>query len=269
MSMRFDLAEHSVSDSVPVRLYEFRAGAFLVSYADGDRDVEHNNILYKEIAIGDDGISAGGRESGLTVTVPGDCELAGFYVGPTNTASVGVIVRELQWDTGETEAIWVGSVGSVGRSKSGEMALSCKSILSNLDMTGLRMGWGRRCPYTLFDRRCKLQREDWAVTARLAEVSATGVVALEVADWPANWFTGGYIEWPGQYGYAMRYVEASDGMALTLLGGTHGLSPGMQVTVYPGCAYTGPACAAFGNLNNHGGVPGLPTKNPHIGQPIF
>ncbi|MCY1414470.1 hypothetical protein D9M71_299230 [compost metagenome] len=84
-----------------------------------------------------------------------------------------------------------------------------------------------------------------------------------------QWFRAGYIEWATDYGLERRYVESHSGRWLQLLGGSYGLHSGLTLTVYPGCDFTAAACSTFGNLDNCGAVPGLPSKNPFKGQPIF
>jgi hypothetical protein len=49
-----------------------------------------------------------------------------------------------------------------------------------------------------------------------------------------------------------------------------GIAVGQAVTLYPGCDHTTTTCdGKFSNLNNYGGFPHIPTKNPFGGSPIF
>ena len=57
---------------------------------------------------------------------------------------------------------------------------------------------------------------------------------------------------------------------LTLSRAVPGLLTGAAITLYPGCDHTRATCAAkFANLDNFGGFPWIPTRNPFDGGSLF
>lgn len=64
-------------------------------------------------------------------------------------------------------------------------------------------------------------------------------------------------------------ITAHSGNVLTLVDGIDDLAVGSSVTLWPGCARTVNACAdKFANLDNYGGLPFLPAKNPFSGDAL-
>ena len=102
------------------------------------------------------------------------------------------------------------------------------------------------------------------------------------AGYPAGFFTSGMIEAPDG---TLRFITGHSGSTLTLIRPLESLNSffakngygegygygygGLVIRIYPGCDRTKETCQSkFNNLNNYGGFPFIPLKNPFGGSSI-
>lgn len=275
--MTFTSRELSVADGRPVRLYEFRRGAQRWAWCGADRDINVQAIAFKAAAISDDGVRLTGETTAdvLTITGPATLEVAQLYRGAPPSAEVAVTVRDFHHGDPDQAAsvrvVWVGSIAGVRWPQPDRAAIACQSLTASMDRPGLRLTWERSCPHTLFDRRCGVDRNAYAVATTVQAMDGAGISNGALAAFPDGTFSGGFVEWPvGGGEIDRRGVERHVGGELQLLGGTQGLVLGMTCTVYPGCRQTAEYCQGqFANIDNFGGFRHLPGKSPFDGDPVF
>lgn len=135
------------------------------------------------------------------------------------------------------------------------------------------------CNHALFSEGCGLSADAWEFTATVQAVGSgwPPTVTLEAltrtaggglpAD--AQWFAGGFLLYGAGAGARRLPILQSGtvtaGEVSLTLPGVSGLSPGDPVTLWPGCAGTAAVCAGqFGNFDNFGGHPFVPTSNPSL-----
>jgi len=64
-------------------------------------------------------------------------------------------------------------------------------------------------------------------------------------------------------------ITAHASGAILMVDSIEGVTEGSTVTLWPGCARTMNACLnKFNNLDNYGGLPFLPSKNPFSGDAL-
>ncbi|MEO1902601.1 MAG: phage BR0599 family protein [Alcanivorax sp.] len=272
--MSYDDLDASISNARPIQLYEFARGAQRWRYTNAGLDVVQDNQTFHSIQIKDDGIRQTGEASAdaLNIDVPLDLELLGIYrIYPPSTP-----IELTIWDKdlGDPAALvkWVGLLSDVIlKRRAGKAKLVCRPLSSEQDNTGLRLVWGRQCPYALYDTNCRVDKEQFRTTANLTSASGITITAGPFGAHPDGWFTGGFIEWEVVSGAVeQRGIDSHVGTNLTLLGGSLELKPGVQVRAYPGCARTVAVCGSkFDNVENYGGVPALPGRSPFDGNPVF
>jgi hypothetical protein len=79
---------------------------------------------------------------------------------------------------------------------------------------------------------------------------------------PSN-FVGGVLEWAGPYGAETRMIVGFSGGTVTVDGPLTDLAPGDPVNVLLGCQHVVASCVNLhNNIQNYGGTPYIPTKNP-------
>lgn len=275
--MSFGARERSIAAGRPVRLYEFRRGALRWAYCSADRDITLLGGLFKATPISEDGVRLTGETTAdvLTITAPGNLEVAQLYRGAPPSAEVALTMRDFNDGDGEapdsTRVVWVGSISGVRWPQPDRAEISCQSLSASMERPGLRLTWERSCPHTIYDRRCGVDRNLFALATDVQTMDGARISNGALAAQPDGYFAGGFVEWSvGSGELDRRGVEAHTGSDLVLLGGTQGLVPGLAFTVYPGCRQTSVYCnATFNNIVNFGGFLHLPGKSPFDGDPIF
>lgn len=281
--MSFSDKEISNDEGQRIGLYHFRWGTQnwyytsadrVIAYDSGDGSGSHD---YQPTAISDSGVTQGG-ETGydFQVTLPSTNPVALLYRVTPPSGRVYLKVRRMQ--LGETDAplFWVGTVANLKPKNLAGAVMVCRSSISNLKRTGLRLTWQRQCPHALYDRQCRVDPADWEYPYEIASVVGNQVTLVTAGvglDQATGFFTGGIIKWQvATDTYDFRMIEAHTApLVFTLFGRGDGLAAAMDVLLYPGCtrdvSLTG--CLHFANLDNYGGHLYMPGKSPFDGNPVF
>lgn len=270
--MPFDELEAGISSSQPVRLYRFQRGLKKWGFCTADRDLEFDGVVYTAEAISDDGIRRSGEASAdmIKITLPSSLAVLAQFRPVPPPMEVAVTILDLQFAEMVTKVRWTGSVSGVNWTDIDRAEISCESLSASMEQTGLRMGYGRGCPYTLYDHRCLASKAAKRVTATVTDVGTLTVTSAAFVGFVDGYFSGGFIEWVVDGDTHQRGVESHAGGVLTLLDVVTGLSVGTEVAAYPGCNRTIDICdSRFGNRLNFGGIPALPGKSPFAGDPIY
>lgn len=271
--MSFDSLETSIADGKPVRLYLFERGLLKWAYNSSNRDITYEGVLYAGVAISDDGIRQRGVVSAdvLKITAQHDLPVAQQFKVVAPSAEIALTIFDLHYSDLLARVRWSGSIAGVNWPSPESCEIRCESLSASMEKTGLRMTYGRPCPYTLYDHRCKASKEARRVTALVSGLTGISISSGIFGAVPAGYFSGGFVEWEiGQGELERRGIERHEGTTLTMLELTHGLSLGMEVHAYPGCDRLIATCdARFNNRLNYGGVPGMPGKSPFSNEPLF
>ena len=173
--------------------------------------------------------------------------------------------------SGEFRVVWIGEISSVKREQIESCKLITISLASTFTRVGLRLTWGRQCPYALYDHNCRVDPLRFEVSgAVVTALDGSSITANLPAGLASDWFSGGYIEFDRNGYTERRGLRAQDGNTLHLFGGTTGLQVGQSVTLYPGCDRTIATCdSKFSNHLNYGGQPHMPGKSPYTIIKLF
>lgn len=278
--MPFIDVEKSIEDGRPVKLYAFSIGSVTWRYTSADETITALGHEWEPAAISDDGIKQTGetQNDAMTINAPswiGPCQL---FMSAAPSKAVQVSIFQKHEGLAETVAVYVGEITQVNYPVPGSGRITCETLASTMRREGLRLGWQRTCPYSLYDPlTCKVSKSAWGVT--FVVLSVDGFTAtVELAAGRANgFFNGGFAEWAhpvrGAEFLPIETHSVSSGapVAATLMLFTDpgDLYPGATGTLYPGCSFTPASCQSFGNYDNYGGVPDLPGKSPFDGSPVF
>lgn len=270
--MSFDQIERSNYDSIPTKLYEFTLASRTWRYASGEQNVAHNGAVYLGIPISDSGMSQSGEIDGddFTVTLPASAEFTQLFRGTPPSQFIRVLVRQANRGEEDAPIIWAGLVKNGRRTNVAEFQVTCRLLTASLNRLGVRLAWARGCHHALYDRRCRVDKQLFAVVAQISGVDGSGFSA-PVSSLGRDYLTGGFIEFNGVGGVLdRRAIESHEGTRIVLLGSADGLTNGMSVTLYPGCDRTSSTCELkFNNLSNYGGFDRMPKKSPFDGDPVF
>jgi len=284
----YDDYEHSRSAQEIVELYLFRLGpdpgAYL-AYTDAEQPVsfdpgdDEGEIVFEPLPIQRTNVEAKARlgRHSMTVEVPKDSPLGRRFslFPPTNVVTLRVWSGHAPhpdapplWANGaQFAATWAGRVMEFVRT-GGTIKFTCEPSGAAMKRPGLRRNYQRTCPHILYGPGCRASKAAATVAAVVQSVLAPNRIAL-VPGWnttgfPVVKFTGGLVEWTGEFGTEVRMILSTrtddeivmSGPALTLAA----TSP---VSVILGCGHNLDDCEnVHNNVVNYGGHPWIPTKNP-------
>ncbi|OOF65121.1 phage BR0599 family protein [Rodentibacter sp. Ppn85] len=261
---------HSIADGQPVNLYQFVRGdnEKIWRFCDADKDLEINGEKWLATAIGDEGRRTG---ENVTVTLPSNNPVARLYRGIAPSQTVTLTIMRLNWMDTEIRVVWIGTIIEAKRPDIAKTQLISAGLSATMESAGLRLTWGRNCPYTLYDGDCKVKPGNFVVAGLIISAMDGASITVNLPDnLPQGWFNAGFIEWQDDGVREVRAVTIHEHNKLTLMGGTQKLSVGTVIKVYPGCDGRAETCLKkFGNMLNFGGIPHMPTKSPYDGSRVF
>lgn len=174
--------------------------------------------------------------------------------------------------TADTSVIWKGRLSNVVP-EDAHVRMVFESIYTSLRRPGLRARMLKSCRHPLYGRGCFLDPADHAVAGNVSTIAGLVVTVVEADALADGWFTGGMLEAPdGTKSYISKHVGAEltlNRISSALADAFNDEGPGLDITLYPGCAHDYVTCRdKFDNDDNYGGFDYIPTKNPMGGSSI-
>ena len=246
-------------------VYEFARGDASWYYTPHEFALDSGARIYEPVQISRSrlAMTAEASKSALELTVQSNLPVvrAAMQAAPGGEVMTLIlrVAQRSHWDPGWTigGTRWIGRVlgAQVGEI---EATLRCESAHVSLKRVGLRRLYSRKCSHVLYSTPCGA-----------SEVTATATVESVDARWvhlvggvPAgvlDALAGGWLE---TLSGARHMVSSSDATSVELLYPVN-LQAGELVDLVAGCDHTTATCAGrFANLDNFGGFPGIPPKNP-------
>ena len=274
--------ETSEYESNPVEVYTFQRGSRRWNYTSSDEDKVLNSVTYRAVPISRSRIEATqdpGKTS-LTISVQNTLEFVRQYVAtsPTDVVSVS-LQRYHEGFPDEVVVPWRGRVTNVSFNEStSETEITCQPLYTSLRRPGLRRVYQSSCPHVLYNSPCNVVRENLGAAVVVESVTgnvlqSSNFIQNTANPFAADWFTGGFIEVNiGQGAIDRRFIIEHDNDAgtVTLNLPASSIVAGTNLIAYAGCNHSPTVCKGkFNNLDNYGGFPFIPTKNPMDGTPIF
>ena len=261
---------NSVAEGQPVTLYQFTRGdnEKIWRFCNADQDITINGEKWLATAISDTGRHTGDN---ISITLPSNNPVALLYRGIAPTQAIKVTIMRVHYAEREIRIIWIGTIIEVKRPDAHQTQLISAGPSSTMDSVGLRLTWGRSCPYTLYDYDCRVNPKNFVVAGLTIKALNGTTLTLDLPkELPQGWFNAGFIEWIDDGVREVRAVTVHQNNQLTLMGGTHKLAVGMTIKVYPGCDGRAETCLKkFNNILNFGGIPHMPHKSPYDGSRVF
>lgn len=259
--MNWNDYEYSTSDGLPVTLVDFiRSGTLHYRYTNADQDIYINGEKWEAAAISVPGVRIGSGDP-LDITVPADSQVAALFRGASPSLKVRIMRMHADDESQEMKTIWRGAVHETKWENINSIKLITYSIASVFSRNGIRLTWGRPCPYSLYDKNCRLNPVDYAVHCVIDSLDGASVNITSGVN--NGWFSGGFIEWITDGITERRGLKLHNGNNIGVIGGTFGLEAGMSVVIYPGCERTINVCdSKFNNVLNYGGQPHMPGQSP-------
>jgi hypothetical protein len=268
-----DQYENSRDQGNPVNLYLFTYGAqpnAYFGYTDAEQPINYLGKDYKPIAIDRDALNASGSLDKATMKIrvarnEAISDLFRIYP-PNQVVSLVMYQGHVSDFPQQYLVIWSGRVLSRDV-QDNTSELTCEPIATSLRRSGLRRNYQYGCPHALYGNKCnanktaaRVQRNAFAQTAASISFSLNWFAPFQEVN-----FIGGLAEWVNfQSGEReiRTILKITAGTTLELSGIVRGLANGQTVDLFKGCARTMADCNLHNNINNFGGQPWIPTKNP-------
>ncbi len=281
--MAYDTLEFSQEDGRPISFYEFTFGSVTWRYTSANQSLTVDGHLWTSAAISDDGVKQTGESSSdaLTLRAPSWIGPSQIFMGGSPSQVIMLTIRAKHEGAAEIRVTYTGEISQISLLMPGACRITCETISASMQREGLRLGWQRSCPYTLYDPlTCKLNRADWGVAFTVDSINGMQVAVTIATAKTVQYFNMGFIEWT----HPTRGVEhlqldswpvvspapaASTSVTLLLAELPGELYVGATGIAYPGCSFTPESCTGFSNLPNYGGYILIPGKSPFDGNPVF
>lgn len=279
------------------RLYEFSLAGRVWRYAGNAEDiVDVENRVWEAATISDDGPSQSGESVSdmLTIscasrlTVPSLFRFAppGRVVGirvleatyadkPVAENEVGIVDEPASRSLSviEHRVIYDGEVEQCSFPQPGTATIKCVTISDTMSQLGLRGGWQRQCPHSIYDESCKVDKSAHALSGTISAINGNSITITGLGTLVNGHFNGGILDYTHPVkGPEALAIEQQTGNVFLIFGSASDLWLGMSVSVAPGCDQTPTRCInTFDNYDNNGGFGMLPLTSPFngINNPAF
>jgi len=271
--MSFDIFERSIFGGKPIELYEFTRGGDVWRYNSTSSDISTVVGLYLSKPIERTAIEQN-QDSGkkpVKITVSKDLPFVQQYISSPPSDIVTIkISRYHRGDTSpEIVIIWQGRVTNVSF-ETERVIIKCEPIFTSLQRPGLRRLYQTTCPHILYGDICKVVKSSFLTNATLYAVAGSTLSATIFSSNVDGYYAGGFVEWDNGVVVDKRFISSHIGDDIVLTVPFVGIPSTANIRVYPGCNRITVTCKdKFSNLDNYGGFPFIPTKNPFNGSPVF
>jgi uncharacterized phage protein (TIGR02218 family) len=265
----------------PVEFFRFVMGSEVWTYTSADHPITYNDELYAPVPIGRGGIEAKNELSKANLDIKVDIynPLARVLLRSVNE-QVLTLTMFVQTDLG-TGTAWKGRLSSLKPSGT-QLTLAFESVFTSLRRPGLRARYQKTCRHALYGRGCTLDMDSFAVSALATAADGAIITVPDAALQADGWWVGGMLRAPDG---VLRWIIAHAGSLITLSRPLESLQTaldnsgygegygtyygGVSVDLFPGCDHNRETCRVkFNNLDNYGGFPWIPSKNPMGGSSI-
>lgn len=264
--MSYTAREQSAYDGHPLELYRFAMGNEQWLYTSADHAVAYVTDEYQPVFIKRGPITKGGdtRKSTIEIEVAASNPITMLFRNGWMVAPMIVTVFRHHYEDNEFAVVWKGRI--TGCKWKGSMAtLTSDSVFTLFKRAGLRRVYQIGCPHQLYGPGCTLDIADWRINLICAAVSGNQLTVTGANAYPNGYFVGGMVLSGSDY----MMIVAHSGNTITLLDALPAATIGASIGLWPGCERTMATCdGRFSNLDNFGGLPFLPKKNPFSGDAL-
>lgn len=268
--MTFPFFETSQESGDPLELYEFRLGTDTFDFVTSEDEIfitalgktfDPEVISRKRVVMSTDN-----KIDRVTVSVPGDNLFVTKYIDivPGQRATLTIFRLHRSDVDQDTIVVFKGIVQAVTFKKNNKVAeLLVLPLTAASTRTTPRFTYQNLCNHMLYDSRCKIAESAFEFNFTVTAVNGNIVTVPGAAAQGADFFESGFI----QFGNDFRLVKAQSGddLTLSIRFVTDPLT--QTVRVQAGCKHRliTDCQDKFANVDNFGGFPFVPRKNPFEG----
>lgn len=262
--MTYDARETGMQSGEPIELYQFIFGENIYRYTSSKEQVTYSGEVWLPAPLKRSSIdftSEKGRNN-IKIETSRTFPVADLFrlIPPSDVVMV-TIYRKHRGDI-ETVIIWSGRMLNVEFAGS-SATLQCEPVSTSLRRTGLRRLYQRQCPHVLYGSACRANKSAFTVPVTLSAANGNTLNSPTFGLYASGYFAGGYIDFNSNGVVDRRFITEHTGSQIKINLIMPELAVGSVITAYAGCDHTTPTCQGkFNNLNNYGGMPDIPRKNP-------
>lgn len=268
--MTYNAYEESTQLGTPVELYEFVQGPQQWYYTSCSSPISRLGISYTPMSVSRDRVKVSGDifKDGVKLSFNrGDAFANQFLAFAPEDVTTVTILRGHYGDPDEQYIVyWKGRV--VGAKVSGnQIDVECESVFTSIKRPGLRARFEYGCRHTLYLSGCGVDKEAYRFNGQATAITGGLNVAVAGASLqPDGYYAGGMLV---TVAGVPRFITGHVGGVVTLARPLADLAVGDTVALYPGCDHLKETCKnKFNNLDNFGGFPFIPGRNPFDGSSI-
>lgn len=268
--MTYSVYEDSLETGTPIELYEFVQGLKRWNFVSGATEIIKSAQKFEPSSVKRDRVkqTTDTFKDSIKLVFSRDDAFASQYIAfaPEDVTTVTIYRGHYGDPDAQFIVYWKGRV--VGAKTSGnQIEVQCESVFTSIKRPGLRARFEYGCRRTLYLKGCNVNRELYKHEGAVLSIAGELVVTVAgAASKPDGYYTGGMIIAPDG---GTRFLTAHTGDIVTMARPMASLVGGQTVAIYPGCDHLKETCKnKFNNLDNFGGFPWIPAKNPYSGSSI-
>lgn len=270
--MTYASLDISTQNASPIHLFEFVRGSNTYRFTDLATDIVALSQTWSSAGLISGSIiqSRDLNKDILDIRFPRSNAFAYQYLNDIQDEITSLTIYRGYENDPDSEFItyWKGRIQSA--QVSGNLiTLECEPIQSSLRRPGLRARYSRLCRHAHYGRGCGLDPDDsaWLTEDVIASVNDLTLEIAAASMQSDGWYSGGMLRAPDG---SLRFIREHQGYYITISKAHDELIVGASVKLYPGCDLLPETCRdKFNNLDNHGGFPYMPSRNPFDGSSII
>lgn len=269
--MTYTAKENSTYDGQPNELYQFVRNGQSWRYTSADEDKTIESIIYSSASLTRTKLEQNQEMSRnpITVSIDKNASFVQQFRGAPPSDVIQLTIFRYHEGDSEVVTIWIGRVVNI-RLKERIAEIRCEPIFTAMKRPVLRRRYQTTCPHVLYGAQCGVLSSSFSVITSLLSVSGTTLTASAFGTHPDGYFSGGYVEWEVDGNIETRPIINHVGTAITVNFPFQGMPSNATVKAFPGCDHVLATCnTKFNNVENYGGQPFFPSKNPMNGTTIY
>lgn len=269
--MTFEAQEEG--NGYPVELYEFKLGVletFYLTSHDEPITFLSNTYTPQQIQRAKVEQNTEIERSELKIDIQRDSDVLSSFVAfpPTQIMTLTIFRKHLNDGADEFVTVWKGRVLTI-EWKGSQASIACEPVFTSLKRPGLRRKFQSQCPHIHYGAECKVINLAFQVIGTISAFAVNTITAPEWAATAVDFYNGGYVVFDSNN---FRTVLADDGAGTLTIVTPFGsdFAVGSLVEAFPGCNHDLADCNdRYSNVENYGGFPYSPDRNPFGGTILY
>lgn len=265
--MTYDARELSMQNGEPIEMYHFTVNSTHYRFTSAKSAITYDGNTYQPTLIkrGSIDFTTEKGRNNLKLQTVRDFAIADlFRVSPPSDVIL-LVVHRVHYGDSDGAVIWTGRVLNCEWSDS-IASLNCEPVSSSLQRIGLKRMYQRQCPHVLYSTACGVDKNDHDLTITITDIDGLELTTATLIG-GTNDYTGDYTGGFVVFGNEKRFIVGNPFYKIKINAPFTDLEVGDSIVIYKGCSHTVITCyGVFNNLDNYGGMPHIPTKNPFSGS---